>query len=50
MPQYKLTYFNVQGVSEPIRYLFAYAGVDFEDDRVESEDWPKIKARKYYIT
>ena len=47
MPDYKLTYFNVKGVSEPIRYLFAFAGVDFEDDRIEKENWPKIKAGFY---
>ncbi|XP_077290064.1 glutathione S-transferase-like [Arctopsyche grandis] len=46
MAQYKLTYFNVKGVSEPIRYLFAYAGVEFEDERVEKDAWPKMKADK----
>lgn len=44
MAQYKLTYFNVKGVSEPIRYLFAYAGVEFEDERVEKDAWLGMKA------
>lgn len=40
---YKLTYFNVTALGEPIRMLFNYGGIAFEDDRFEIEQWPEIK-------
>lgn len=43
MPSYKLTYFPVKALAEPIRFLLSYAGIDFEDDRFNRDDWPKIK-------
>ena len=43
MPNYKLTYFNLRGRAEICRYLFAYAGIKYEDYRLEGADWPKIK-------
>ncbi|EZA51026.1 hypothetical protein DMN91_003166 [Ooceraea biroi] len=43
MPVYKLTYFPVKALGEPIRFLFSYAGIDFIDDRFDREDWPKLK-------
>ncbi|XP_003703954.2 uncharacterized protein LOC100881165 [Megachile rotundata] len=43
MPQYKLTYFPVKALGEPIRFLFSYGGVEFEDFRFNREDWPKLK-------
>jgi len=30
---YKLTYFNARGLTEPIRFIFAYAKVNYEDIR-----------------
>ncbi|XP_064795165.1 hematopoietic prostaglandin D synthase-like isoform X2 [Oncorhynchus masou masou] len=46
MTSYKLTYFNMRGRAELPRYIFAYAGIAFEDRRVEWRDWPSIKKRK----
>lgn len=47
MPSYKVTYFNVTALGEPIRMLLAYGGLDFEDSRFEKEQWPEIKESKY---
>lgn len=46
MPTYKLTYFNVTALGEGIRLLLSYGGQKFEDVRIESEEWPKIKSSK----
>ncbi|XP_010875384.2 hematopoietic prostaglandin D synthase [Esox lucius] len=43
MTCYKLIYFNMRGRAELSRYIFAYAGINFEDQRVEWKDWPSIK-------
>ena len=44
----KLTYFNVRGRAEPARLILAQAGVDYEDIRIEREDWPKYKSSKIF--
>ncbi|KAK5972432.1 Glutathione S-transferase [Trichostrongylus colubriformis] len=44
MVHYKLIYFNGRGAGEIIRQLFIIAGVEFEDKRLEIEEWPKYKA------
>lgn len=49
MPQYKLTYFNVKALAEPMRFLMAYGNIDFEDVRVSNDDWPAVKLSKKNI-
>ncbi len=39
----KLTYFSGRGKAEVARLLLAYGNVDYENERITSEDWPKIK-------
>ena len=39
MSTYKLYYFNSRGRAEPIRIIFAQAGVKYEDVRFEREQW-----------
>lgn len=49
MSTYKLKYFNITGLAEPIRFLLSYGGLEFEDDRIEygDESWKnEIKESK----
>lgn len=46
MPNYKLTYFSLKALAEPIRFLLSYADIPFEDDRINTDNWPKIKPSK----
>ncbi|GMR37933.1 hypothetical protein PMAYCL1PPCAC_08128, partial [Pristionchus mayeri] len=39
---YKLTYFDLRGRGEPIRMMFAIAGVPLEEKRVQMEDWEEM--------
>ena len=39
----------MKGKAEAIRWLLAYAGQEFEDDRITKENWPKIEPGKFYI-
>lgn len=50
MPAYKLTYFDVTALAEPIRFLLSYLNIDFEDYRFQREQWPTIKPSKYLLT
>nr|AEB91975.1 glutathione S-transferase sigma 3 [Locusta migratoria] len=42
-PKYKLTYFPIMGLAEPIRFILSYGKIEFEDNRFESDKWPSIK-------
>lgn len=46
MPTYKCTYFGARGRAEFIRLIFAQAGVDYEDHRIDFEAWSEIKESK----
>ncbi|XP_039300765.1 glutathione S-transferase-like [Nilaparvata lugens] len=43
MSGYKLTYFPVTALGEPIRWMMSYLDIKFEDYRFEREQWPSIK-------
>ena len=43
MPSYKLTYFNARGRAELARFVFAQAGIEYEDVRLTGEEFGKIK-------
>lgn len=45
--KYKLTYFNFHGRAEAARMLFALAGVEYEDHRIEwtSDEWKELKPK-----
>ena len=43
MPKYVLHYFDIAGRAEPLRLMFQQAGVDFEDHRVQFQEWPELK-------
>ena len=43
MPSYTLIYFNAKGRAEPSRYLFELAGVEYDDKRLEVDEWKKLK-------
>lgn len=49
MSTYKLYYFNITGLGEPVRYMLNYGGVKFEDIRLNFDDWPKKKSGKIKI-
>lgn len=43
MPTYKLLYFPARAAGEVIRQIFAYAGQEYEDVRIDYKDWDAIK-------
>jgi glutathione S-transferase len=43
MPHYKVTYFNGRGRAEIIRLTLAAGGAEFEDIRIERDQWPALK-------
>jgi glutathione S-transferase len=42
-PKFKLSYFNLKWLAEPIRYIFNYVEEEFEDNRIEEGQWEKVK-------
>ena len=46
---YTLIYFDIRGRAEPIRLLFALAGVKYTDKRVSKMEWPELKPSKYLL-
>ena len=40
----KLVYFDAYGYAEPVRIALTLGKVEFEDVRLQREDWPKYKA------
>ena len=45
----KLYYFNLRGRAELSRLILAQGGADYEDTRIEKEDWPKLKPSKSIV-
>ena len=50
MGKLKLIYFNGRGRGEPARLILAQAGVEYDDERIEFEDWPALKESKMFCT
>ena len=47
----KLTYFNFRGRAEVSRLMLKYKDVDFEDCRINQDQWKELKPSKiYYFT
>lgn len=47
MPTYKFYYFPARGAGEPCRLVFHLAGVEFEDIRLNREEWLQHKPSTY---
>jgi hypothetical protein len=46
---YKLYYFRYKALAEPIRLLFAYKGIPYEDIRIAwDENWPEVSSSKRF--
>jgi len=42
---YRLVYFDVRGLGEPIRMIFHYEGVEFQDTRLTMDEWADYKQK-----
>jgi len=40
----KVTYFNITGLGEPVRFMLAYCGVNFVDNRMDKDEWESKKS------
>uniref|UniRef100_A0A1I8B3Y8 glutathione transferase n=1 Tax=Meloidogyne hapla TaxID=6305 RepID=A0A1I8B3Y8_MELHA len=49
MTNYKLIYFDARGICEPIRLLFHYAHVPFDDVRISRKQWLALKDSKEFL-
>ncbi|XP_018560985.1 glutathione S-transferase [Anoplophora glabripennis] len=47
-PAYKVTYFELTGLGEPLRFLLSYGGFEFDDIRIPKEKWPAVKSSLPY--
>jgi len=47
MSEIKLTYFNTRGRAEVTRLIFTQAQRKFIDNRIDREEWAKMKDCKY---
>lgn len=46
-PKYKVSYFGIKAIAEPIRMILSYMGEEFEDYRFDKDEWNKnIKPSK----
>jgi len=45
MPELKLIYFNIRGLGELPRLIMHYADVQFEDTRLDREQWMEMRSR-----
>jgi len=43
MADFKLTYFNVRGRAELVRLIFEKSGIQYEDERLTSDEWKNRK-------
>jgi hypothetical protein len=34
-----VSYFNITGLGEPVRFMLAFCGVDFDDYRMDKDEW-----------
>lgn len=49
MPSYKLFYFDGKGRVEAIRMAFAVGVLQYEDVRVQLQEWPALKPSEYVL-
>lgn len=47
-PAIKLTYFDIEGVAEPIRLALVLSNTEFEDIRVQFPEWKDMKPKMPY--
>ncbi|XP_026287249.2 glutathione S-transferase-like [Frankliniella occidentalis] len=47
-PKYKLHYFDLTALGEPIRYLLSYGNLDWEDIRYSYAQWETVKSTMPY--
>uniref|UniRef100_A0A914IFS7 glutathione transferase n=1 Tax=Globodera rostochiensis TaxID=31243 RepID=A0A914IFS7_GLORO len=48
LPNFKLIYFDARGICEPIRLIFHYAKVPFDDVRISRKQWLALKDSTVY--